>query len=255
MKVEASIDILLTKVNSDISHLRHADVTYYIHLGYTKPKGSDTTPDVNDYNTLRNGKYTYTVTVKGVNKIVVEATKEEGDYQNGMEGTVVDFGSEGKRIELDAHYSVFNLEMTPKEIHDMGIEIRSPLTNYTYHANSTNINDEYSSIPGSYDWQSIRFAVSEGSLDDLVDYSRTYDVVSFDESNLQKGMDPLIQEKDKDDTHTIPLYDFRTLKKHIKDKYFKDGTSGENAKKTLTLTVFVNEYVYYDQPLSKYVNV
>lgn len=249
VKVEASIDILLTKENSDISHLRHADVTYYIHLGCTKPKGSNTTPDVDDYNTLRNGKYTYTVTVKGVNKIVIEATRENEEYQNGMEGTVVDFGSEGKRIELDSHYSVFNLEMTPQEIHDMGIEIRSPLTNYTYHANTNETIDE--NIPGTYDWQSIRFALHEGSLDDLVDYSKTYDVVSF-ENNLQTGMDPLITKPNNE--HQTALYDFRTLKEHIEDEFFKDETSEENTKKTLTLTVFVNEYVYYDQPLSKYVN-
>lgn len=264
VKVEASIDILLTKKNDNASHLRHADVTYYIHLGCTKSKGSDQPPSVDDYNTLHNGRYTYTVTVKGVNKIVVEATREDAEYQNGVEGTVVDFGSEGKRIELDAHYSVFNLEMTPEEISKMGVEIKSPLTDYTY-VPTENPQQEDADIVANYDWQSIRFAIQkerakDGEPTPLVDYSKTYDVVSFNESNLQEGMDPLIlegSEKYKDGTHTIPLYDFRTLKKYINETYYNaDGQpkGNTNTNEKLTLTVFVNEYVYYEEDLSKYIN-
>ena len=53
------------------SSTKSADVTYYVHLG-------DCTKDKNNYDVERNCKYTYNITVAGVDKIIVEATKEEG---------------------------------------------------------------------------------------------------------------------------------------------------------------------------------
>lgn len=51
-----------------------ADVTYYVHLGNIKAD------DLNDYNVLRNTIYTYTITIKGVNKIELEvSTSYKGD--------------------------------------------------------------------------------------------------------------------------------------------------------------------------------
>lgn len=75
---------------------RKADVTYYVHLG-------DCSVNVNDYNVERNCEYTYKVTVAGVGKIMVEAEKSTQD-QPGAEGVVLEFGSAGKSLTLDAHY-------------------------------------------------------------------------------------------------------------------------------------------------------
>lgn len=47
-----------------------ADVTYYVHLG-------DCSANYNDYNVERNCKYTFNITVAGVDKIIVEAKKKE----------------------------------------------------------------------------------------------------------------------------------------------------------------------------------
>lgn len=47
-----------------------ADVTYYVHLG-------DCSVNYNDYNVERNCKYTFNITVAGVDKIIVEAKKKE----------------------------------------------------------------------------------------------------------------------------------------------------------------------------------
>ena len=245
VKVTASMDMELTAINGGETITRHADATYYIHLGCTKTAGSKA--DVNDYNTVRNGKYTYNVTVKGVNQIVVEATNENAEeYQNGISGTVIDFGSDGKRIELDAHYSVFNITMTPKEILEMSLEIKSPENNYLYTYKENNeYTDEDKKIPETYDWQSIRFAIQEDERKNyLVNYSNTYDVASFGGKNqpeLKSGMDKI---QNENDNHTIPLYDFRTLKQHVSEQV-KGKNMDEN--KPLTLTVFVNEYVYYDK--------
>lgn len=73
-----------------------ADVTYYVHLG-------DCSANPNDYNVERNCKYTYNITVAGVDKIIVEAQKDEND-QPGAEGVVLKYGKTGKNLTLDSHY-------------------------------------------------------------------------------------------------------------------------------------------------------
>ena len=73
-----------------------ADVTYYVHLG-------DCSVNYNDYNVERNCKYTFNITVAGVDKIIVEAQKDEND-QPGAEGVVLKYGNTGKNLTLDSHY-------------------------------------------------------------------------------------------------------------------------------------------------------
>ena len=73
-----------------------ADVTYYVHLG-------DCSANPNDYNVERNCKYTFNITVAGVDKIIVEA-KKEGNKQPGAEGVVLIYGNTGKNLTLDSHY-------------------------------------------------------------------------------------------------------------------------------------------------------
>lgn len=79
------------------SSTKSADVTYYVHLG-------DCTADVNNYDVERNCKYTYNITVAGVDRIIVEAKKESGADQPGAEGVVLEYGATGKNMTLDSHY-------------------------------------------------------------------------------------------------------------------------------------------------------
>lgn len=79
------------------SSTKSADITYYVHLG-------DCTADVNNYDVERNCKYTYNITVAGVDKIIVEAKKESGADQPGAEGVVLEYGATGKNMTLDSHY-------------------------------------------------------------------------------------------------------------------------------------------------------
>lgn len=79
------------------SSTKSADVTYYVHLG-------DCSRDKNNYDVERNCKYTYNITVAGVEKIIVEAKKESGADQPGAEGVVLEYGATGKNMTLDSHY-------------------------------------------------------------------------------------------------------------------------------------------------------
>ena len=92
---------------------RSADVTYYVHLG-------DCTADVNNYDVERNCSYTYNITVAGVDKIIIEATKEEGkELQPGAEGVVLEYGAKGKNMTLDSHYEYMVMRFYQKDIQEL----------------------------------------------------------------------------------------------------------------------------------------
>ena len=85
-----------------------ADVTYYVHLG-------DCSANYNDYNVERNCKYTFNITVKGVDNIIVEATKDKND-QPGAEGVVLKYGNTGKNLTLDSHYEYMVMRFNKADI-------------------------------------------------------------------------------------------------------------------------------------------
>ena len=91
------------------SSTKSADVTYYVHLG-------DCTKDKNNYDVERNCKYTYKITVAGVDKIIVEAKKESGADQPGAEGVVLEYGATGKNMTLDSHYEYMVMRFYQKDI-------------------------------------------------------------------------------------------------------------------------------------------
>lgn len=92
---------------------KSAYVTYYVHLG-------DCSRDKNNYDVERNCKYTYNITVAGVDKIIVEATKEEGkELQPGAEGVVLEYGATGKNMTLDSHYEYMVMRFYQKDIQEL----------------------------------------------------------------------------------------------------------------------------------------
>lgn len=91
------------------SSTKSADVTYYVHLG-------DCTKDKNNYDVERNCKYTYNITVAGVDKIIVEAKKESGADQPGAEGVVLEYGATGKNMTLDSHYEYMVMRFYQEDI-------------------------------------------------------------------------------------------------------------------------------------------
>lgn len=84
--------------------------TYLIHLGFCE--GDDVMSRATDFNCRRNTKYTYNVTIRNVNDIVVEASGNE--VNPGVEGIVTDITD--NYYTLDAHYSVFNIYLSSSDI-------------------------------------------------------------------------------------------------------------------------------------------
>ena len=112
---KAPVNATYVKLNGKYSEVnesgvgRTANVTYYIHLGGCD--GTEVKPA--DFNFTRNCKYTYNVTVKGVDKIIVEAKRENGENQKpGSEGIVI----EGTAKTLDSHYDYTTLTFNKSAI-------------------------------------------------------------------------------------------------------------------------------------------
>lgn len=77
------------------------DVNYTIHLG------DFSGGDYNAYSVERNHKYTYNVTINGVQQIIVEATAADDSaqqYQHGAEGYIINTEGVDMVYTFDAHY-------------------------------------------------------------------------------------------------------------------------------------------------------
>lgn len=80
------------------------NVSYTIHLGDFSNKAWS------NFNVERNCSYTYKMSVKGVDKIVVEAETEGDEQQPGAEGQIFTYDASTYSYELDAHYEQVFLE-------------------------------------------------------------------------------------------------------------------------------------------------
>lgn len=87
-------------------------VEYTIHLG----DFSETTGAWGNYSIERNCSYTYKVNVLDVERIIVEAKKEDGTYQEGSEGAIYDYTQSDYAYHLDAHYEQVYLEYNLSDI-------------------------------------------------------------------------------------------------------------------------------------------
>ena len=91
------------------------ETSYTIHLG-------DFNKNVNDYDVDRNYRYTYNITVNGVNSIIAEAKRENENevIQPSAEGVIFDFSqTSGKRFMLDSHYEYAVMQFKRQNIVDL----------------------------------------------------------------------------------------------------------------------------------------
>ena len=81
--------------------LYSGNTSYVIHLGDFSTNGS-----FGDYSVRRNWKYTYNITVNGVDEIIAEANADDGSQGNepGAEGGLVNISDITLSFSLDAHY-------------------------------------------------------------------------------------------------------------------------------------------------------
>lgn len=113
IKVDDKGDILRDDATDGTDVYRTGNATYLVHLGYIG--NSDVATRAKDFNCYRNVKYTYNIHVNGLNDIRLDAWADDETY-HGEEGLVSDL--QYATIELDAHYGVFNIQLTDAELSD-----------------------------------------------------------------------------------------------------------------------------------------
>lgn len=125
----------------------NTDARYIVHLGYYSK-------DPNDYDTKRNGDYTYNITVTGVNSLQTEVINgaEDREDRPGYEGDVV--YSNNEIYYLDSHYDRCLLEIQPSDVTDaMTWSVKTPFSSGV-HA----VGEDY---VGVEDFRWIKFAINK----------------------------------------------------------------------------------------------
>ena len=87
-----------TEADNTGKQIYSGDVSYTIHLG------DFSNGQWENFSVERNSRYTYNVSINGVNKIIVEAKKEGNNYQHGAEGIIIDSQNSTQIFDLDCHY-------------------------------------------------------------------------------------------------------------------------------------------------------
>lgn len=208
------------------NYLVSASVKYIIHLGYVN--------GVNDYDTHRNTYYTYNVKVRGINDIEVEVTQATpgDDPRPGYEGDVV--YSSNQTYFLDAHYDRALLHIKRDEIKNMSWGVNTPYSVGIY--NGGNITDNLA----DYKW--IKFAINKDYNTDAKKY------VKYPGDQNYKGGE------DKESGYNLHpsgarMLDVKQLIERLKEENNNvNSTIFESDDGTVSVTAFIDEYVYVRDP-------
>lgn len=214
-----------------------ADVTYYVHLG-------DCSVNPNDYNVERNCKYTFNITVAGVDKIIVEAQTDRND-QPGAEGVVLKYGNTGKNLTLDSHYEYMVMRFNKEDIQNLkgsnlgyyyqvyALGKKTEPINVKDEANPTT--EEHKKKLNGVDTSWIEFAIT----------GRNSSKSSYGSANDGRGTPCDYPGKSK-------TMDIETFLKKLYDK--ADDESFWTNGKYIDATCFVSENYYSNLTWDKYVN-
>lgn len=220
---------------------RSADVTYYVHLG-------DCTADVNNYDVERNCKYTYNITVAGVDKIIVEAQKVSGadKPQPGAEGVVLEYGAKGKNMTLDSHYEYMVMRFYQDDIKGL----KKAGKGYFYqvyalgnHTDVINVGATTTGNKNHVDTSWIQFAIK-------CSRDNTSSKYSTDKTNRGTACSypGTLYKKD--------LYTVEEFLKYLYDKAESTSiwTGSDSKGKYVDATCFISENYYKDLTWNQYVN-
>ena len=211
---------------SENNALVNANVRYIIHLGYASG-------DVNDYETKRNTHYIYTVTVKGVNQIVVEV-REQKEERPGHEGDVVI--STNDIFELDSHYDRVLISIPSESIsNDMTWAVNTPMSNGVHQAGSDVIES------GLEDYKWIKFAINR----EYNQNSNQYVKYPGDQNYSENYDDQTLGSGYSGHPENARMWDVHQLIRHLKEEKAK-GNSDIFENGVVYITAFVDENLYWD---------
>lgn len=230
---------------------RSAEAIYTIHLGGIKDGEGN---DWNDFTHRRNHIYSYNVTVMDIDRIIVEA-RTDVEPRPGIEGVVTDVVN--SPFEVDAHYAVFNIQLSNLERTGGGIVQRDgddPNTGFGK-------DDEYLNNGGKYERGVFPFRIRYYDKDNFAVYIDQNNIDEFQgddelywtwvEFRPTTGEDVIADYKPYWDRNgERPKYadgkTFRLNEVADIDNYphTDDKTHDPDDKMPRWYTVFINEYVY-----------
>lgn len=214
---------------NDKGNTVNADVTFTVHLGYAKG-------NPNDYETRRNTRYIYTVTLRGINDIQLEVRSdgEENEPRPGYEGNVI-FSEEGV-YELDAHYDRELITIDRSMVPAMTWGVQTPFDKAIYAGNFGETDKPESR--GIHDYKWIKFAINEDyDQDDHLFVKYPGDQNYKGGKNQPSGYDGHANHPD------ARLLDVHQLLQRLKQEYEDGKTTG-----SVAVTAFIDEYVYVREP-------
>ena len=213
---------------------------YTIHLGDFSASG-----DMGDYSVNRNTHYTYNVTVNGVNMVEVEAKREDGDYENGAEGYVINLQSSPQVYTLDAHYEtvLLKLDITntkfgegDSELNGLTMSVSTPMMD----AGDKNVN---------IGWNEISTAIEGNTLDA---FYKKYDAKWVEFMPVSTANFAAYKSKPM-------FYVCEFLNEIYKEKTAPDANNTltvvtEDGIDYIYVVAFINEYYYDGESWAKFVN-
>ena len=241
-----------------------ADVTYTIHLGNTGT-AAEANSKANNYNTLRNTHYTYNVTVRGVESIVVEVESDEHEETRpGAEGEVVIAG--GEVVELDSHFDRYKFYLRQSDLQEQSPEgvltwaISTPFESAMRVQGGTE-------LPHDYKW--ITFAINKeygvdnldyrGRLtDEYVKYPGDFAYDGYDGSTPSETgtyVDPAWNgfHSNRPDGKVV-LRDIEQLLNYLTEEARTNSNSNlferYNGEYVVFVTAFIDEFLYVADPIN-----
>lgn len=229
--------------------LVNADVRFIVHLGYvTSRNGQSVTADPNDYNTERNGFYTYNVTVCGVNDIIVEV-KDGTDNRPGYEGDVV--YSTTDIFEFDSHYDRRLIKLNKSAIGtDMKWSVNTPFSRGIHDAT-----DDAKDIEQNMrDYRWIKFAINADYGVDNSHFVKYPGDQNYNDPFPMAGAENNQSAPYYTDYPNARLLDVNQLIRRLQQEaasgsssiFFTDTDGAEK----VAITVFVDEHLYFNHPLT-----
>lgn len=270
----------LSYEDQETNQFINADVTYTVHLGST---GNSSTTNwyndedlVNKYATERNTHYTYNVTITGVNSIEVEVN-EDKEGRPGVEGDVIVAG--GQVEDMDAHYGRTMFTLTRGDILDglswaFSTPFQRGMKVFNKIAADAHDESQLKTDLSLNDYKWVKFAINreypqEGG-------SSTYStekLVKFPGEDAYNGGTgtntpaPVYGGDGVSSSYygnsSVKLYDVNQLLNHLyveannaESNIFMKGnsvsTSVDDREATVSITAFVDEYVYVYDPTKYY---
>lgn len=222
-----------------------ADVEYVVHLGHSG------VTNVDDYSTLRNHHYTYNVTIKGVNDLIVEVDRDndsatanqDNEQRPGAEGEIV--MSAQRVINVDGHYDRDIIELTETEAQELHFAVNTPWES-GYDTNGFNVANN--STVRDYKW--VKFLINKevGLANPATTFAAYPGDQCYDGGKTATGT---AAQSAAYNNRTVTLRDIRQL-----SNFLKNDTNRANMMTNgkIYITVFIDEYLYFYNPTADPMN-